>query len=323
MADLEHVRWIRRPELRRPHVIAAFTGWNDAADAASTAVKHLVENLGAAPLAEINPEEFTDFATIRPHVRLNTDSTRHIVWPTVSLWSVTSGDVDLILVLGPEPALRWKLFSEQIVGVAREYNASTFISLGALLADVPHRHETQVLGTATDQTMIDAHDLQRSRYEGPTGIVGVLNDAAHTAGFSTASLWAAVPAYAAQIPSPKAASALIERLAEIVGCDAPTMMLDAQAELYEEQIDDLISSDPSMARYLDRLENRNDDDDDDYDEDYDDEDDMPSYGVSPDQLRFEGMDDAPPLSGPLPDEPVDSDALMEEVEQFLRSQHDD
>ena len=115
MADLEHVRWIHRPELRRPHVIAAFTGWNDAADAASTAVKHLVENLGAAPLAEINPEEFTDFATIRPHVRLKTDSTRHIVWPTVSLWSVTSGDVDLILVLGPEPALRWKLFSEQIV----------------------------------------------------------------------------------------------------------------------------------------------------------------------------------------------------------------
>jgi len=322
MADLEHVRWIRRPELRRPHVIAAFTGWNDAADAASTAVKHLVENLGAAPLAEINPEEFTDFATIRPHVRLNSDSTRHIVWPTVSLWSVTSDDVDLILVLGPEPALRWKLFCEQIVGVAREYNASTLISLGALLADVPHRHETQVLGTATDQALIDAHDLQRSRYEGPTGIVGVLNDTAHSAGFSTASLWAAVPAYAAQIPSPKAASALIERLSEIVGCDAPTMMLDAQAAIYEEQIDDLISNDPSMARYLDRLENRSDDDD--YDEDdYDEDDDMPSYGVSPDQLSFEGMDDAPPLSGPLPDEPVDSDALMEEVEQFLRSQHDD
>jgi len=299
MADLEHVRWIRRPELRRPHVIAAFTGWNDAADAASTAVKHLVENLGAAPLAEISPEEFTDFATIRPHVRLNSDSTRHIVWPTVSLWSVTSDDVDLILVLGPEPALRWKLFCEQVVGVAREYNASTFISLGALLADVPHR------------------------YEGPTGIVGVLNDTAHSAGFSTASLWAAVPAYAAQIPSPKAASALIERLSEIVGCDAPTMMLDAQAALYEEQIDDLISNDPSMARYLDRLENRSDDDDDYDEDDYDEDDDMPSYGVSPDQLSFEGMDDAPPLSGPLPDEPVDSDALMEEVEQFLRSQHDD
>ena len=244
------------------------------------------------------------------------------MWPTVSLWSVTSDDVDLILVLGPEPALRWKLFCEQIVGVAREYNASTLISLGALLADVPHRHETQVLGTATDQALIDAHDLQRSRYEGPTGIVGVLNDTAHSAGFSTASLWAAVPAYAAQIPSPKAASALIERLSEIVGCDAPTMMLDAQAALYEEQIDDLISNDPSMARYLDRLENRSDDDD--YDEDdYDEDDDMPSYGVSPDQLSFEGMDDAPPLSGPLPDEPVDSDALMEEVEQFLRSQHDD
>ena len=321
MADLEHVRWIRRPALRRPHVIAAFTGWNDAADAASTAVKHLIENLSATPLAEINPEEFTDFATIRPHVRLNDQAARHIVWPTVSMWSVTSGDVDLILILGPEPALRWKLFAEQIIGVAREYNAASFVSLGALLADGPHRRDTQVLGTATDQAMIDQHDLQRSRYEGPTGIVGVLNDAAHTAGFSSASLWAAVPAYAAQVPSPKAAAALIERLAEIVGCDAPTMMLDAQTEIYEEQIDDIIAGDPSMTQYLDRLENRSDDDDD-YDDEYDDDDES-SYGVSPDQLQFEGMDDLPPLSGPLPDEPVDSDALMEEVERFLRSQHDD
>ncbi len=323
MADLEHIRWIRRPELSRPHVIAAFTGWNDAADAASTAVKHLVETMGAAPLAEINPEEFTDFATIRPLVRLDNDSARHIVWPTVSLWSVTSGDVDLILVLGPEPALRWKLFCQQIIGVAEEYKASSFVSLGALLADVPHRRSTQVLGTATDQNLIDLHDLQRSRYEGPTGIVGVLNDAAHEAGFSTASLWAAVPAYAAQVPSPKAAAALIERLAEIVGCDSPTTQLDAQSEVYEEQIDEIISSDPSMSRYIERLENSGDDDDYDEDEDEYDDDDDTLFAVSPDQLRFDGMDDAPPMSGPLPDEPVDSDALMEEVERFLRSQSED
>lgn len=312
MADLEHVRWIRRPELRRPHVIAAFTGWNDAADAASTALRTLIERLGAAPLAEIDPEEFTDFATIRPHVRLADGSTRSIVWPTVSMWSVTSNDHDLILVLGPEPALRWKLFCQQIIGVALMYKARSVISLGALLADVPHRQPTQVLGTAVDQEMIDAHDLQRSRYEGPTGIVGVLNDAAHRAELSTASLWAAVPAYAAQLPSPKAAAALIERLSEIVGCDAPTTSLDAQLDRYEEAIDQIIESDPSMASYLERLENMDDDE-------YEEEDEY-SFGDDESDDEVEASDSA---DGPINEESLDSEAFLEEVEQFLRSQHDD
>ncbi|MEY2642332.1 MAG: hypothetical protein RLZZ368_979 [Actinomycetota bacterium] len=316
MADLEHVRWIRRPELRRPHVIAAFTGWNDAADAASMALKTLIERLGAAPLAEIDPEEFTDFATIRPHVRLSDASNRHIVWPTVSMWSVSSNDQDLILVLGPEPALRWKLFCKQIIGVAQTYQAQSLISLGALLADVPHRHPTQVLGTAVDQDMIDAHDLQRSRYEGPTGIVGVLNDSAQRAGLSTASLWAAVPAYAAQLPSPKAAAALIDRLAEIVGCDAPTAVLDEQYDEYEAAIDQIIENDPSMASYLERLENM--DDEDDYEEDeysYDESDD------DDDMTPSEPSSDI--VGGPITEESLDSEAFLEEVEQFLRSQHDD
>lgn len=313
MADLEHVRWIRRPELRRPHVIAAFTGWNDAADAASMALKTLIERLGAAPLAEIDPEEFTDFATIRPHVRLSDSSNRHIVWPTVSLWSVTSNEQDLILVLGPEPALRWKLFCKQIVGVAQTYKAQNVISLGALLADVPHRHQTQVLGTAVDQDMIDAHDLQRSRYEGPTGIVGVLNDAAQRAGLITASLWAAVPAYAAQLPSPKAAAALINRLSEIIDCDAPTTVLDEQCDEYEGAIDQIIENDPSMASYLERLENMDEDEYEEEDEySYDDSDDDPDSST-----------DAELIGGPITEEAVDSEALMEEVEQFLRSQHDD
>lgn len=316
MADLEHVRWIRRPELRRPHVIAAFTGWNDAADAASMALKTLIERLGAAPLAEIDPEEFTDFATIRPHVRLSDASNRHIVWPTVSMWSVSSNDQDLILVLGPEPALRWKLFCKQIIGVAQTYQAQSLISLGALLADVPHRHPTQVLGTAVDQDLIDAHDLQRSRYEGPTGIVGVLNDSAQRAGLSSASLWAAVPAYAAQLPSPKAAAALIDRLAEIVGCDAPTAVLDEQYDEYEAAIDQIIENDPSMASYLERLENM--DDEDDYEEDeysYDESDD------DDDMTPSEPSSDI--VGGPITEESLDSEAFLEEVEQFLRSQHDD
>lgn len=304
MADLEYVRWIRRPELKRPHVVAAFTGWNDAADAASIAVKHLVESLGATPLAEIDPEEFTDFATVRPHVRLGDGQTRHIVWPTVSMWSVTTDVTDLILILGPEPALRWKTFCRQIIGVAQTYNAASIISLGALLADVPHRRPTQVIGTSSDEKLIDRHDLARSRYEGPTGIVGVLNDAASKAGIPTASLWGAVPAYAAQIPSPKAASALIERLAEIVDCDPLTLLLDTQIEQYEGQIDELISQDSNLASYLERLETMED-------EEYEDDDDF-------------GDDEELTMDTPvLSDEAVDSDALMEEVEKFLRSQRDD
>ena len=301
MSEPEHVRWIRRPQLRRPHIVAAFTGWNDAADAASGALKHLVEYMGAAPLAEIEPEEFTDFATVRPHIRLSDTAMRQIIWPTVSLWTVSDDDKDLILILGPEPALRWKLFVEQILGVAHYYEAASIVSLGALLADVPHRQPTQILGTAVDQKLIDLHDLQRSRYEGPTGIVGVLNDMAHKAGFATVSLWAAVPAYAPQVPSPKASAALIDRLSEIIDSDAPTSVLEARVERYEQQIDDLIENDPSLSRYIEQLESMVDDDDDEYDDYSDDDDD--------DDITAE--------------EVVDSDMLMEEIEGFLRGQSDD
>jgi len=307
MVEPEHVRWIRRPQLRRPHIVAAFTGWNDAADAASNAVKHLVEYMGAAPLAEIEPEEFTDFATVRPHVRLTESSQRQIIWPTVSMWTVSddNNDSDIILILGPEPALRWKYFVEQILGVARYYNVSSIITLGALLADVPHRQPTHILGTAVDENLIDLHDLQRSRYEGPTGIVGVLNDMAHRAGFDTIALWAAVPAYAPSVPSPKASAALIDRMSEIIGIDAPTSTLETRVVRYEEQIDDLIANDPSLSRYIERLENLIDDDDDDEFDDYDDDD-----------------DDVDASMAPVSDE-LDSAALMEEIEGFLRGQSDD
>lgn len=321
MAELEHVRWIRRPELRDPFVIAAFTGWNDAADAASGAVKHLVETMNATPLAEIDPEAFTDFATVRPHVRLSDIGARHIVWPTVSMWTVSTPKRDLILVLGPEPALQWKTFAQQIIGVANEYGASTVLSLGALLADVPHRRPTQVLGTAVDQAAIDRYDLQRSQYEGPTGIVGVLGDASHRAGMSSVALWAAVPAYAAQIPSPKASLALVEKISELLDVDLPSTPLSELVEHYDDQVEQLINSDASLSRYLERIENMDEDDEFEYDEDddieilIDDDDDEARNELPP--------DDRPRDDTPLPDGPVDSDALMEEVERFLRSQSDD
>ena len=192
-----------QPTLHRPIVIAAFTGWNDAGDAASNSVRHLIEAWNAQPLAEIDPEEFTDFATVRPHVRLIDGMTRSIVWPTVGLWSASTPGGDVILVLGPEPALRWRSFSQQVIGAAMKHEASMLLTLGALLADVPHSRPVQLMGTATDQSIIDRFDLQRVRYEGPTGIVGVLHEAASHTDLSSASLWAAVPAYASQVPSPE------------------------------------------------------------------------------------------------------------------------
>jgi proteasome assembly chaperone (PAC2) family protein len=288
-------------------LIAAFTGWNDAGDAASSSVRHLVEAWGAAPLAEIDPEEFTDFATVRPHVRLDAERHRSIVWPTVGVWSASTPGGDVILMLGPEPALRWRLFTEQIIAIAQEYDVSLVLTLGALLADVPHTRPVQLIGTATDQVLIDRYDLQRSRYEGPTGIVGVLHDACTNADLPSASLWAAVPAYASQVPSPKAALALVERSCEILGTPGPIARLQSEAEAYDARVTAFVADDTDLIGYVARLENLSDsgelDDDDEFFDD-DDEDDV--------------------VGGELADdEPVDSDELMAEVERFLRDQGTD
>jgi len=165
---MDHLRWMAQPTLHRPTIIAAFTGWNDAGDAASNSVRHLIEAWNAQPLAEIDPEEFTDFATVRPHVRLTNNLTRHIVWPTVGLWHASTPGCDVILVLGPEPAMRWRTFSEQIIGVAKQYNASLVLTLGALLADVPHTRDAPVTGSATDPDLIE----QLGHWVGEGGQVG-------------------------------------------------------------------------------------------------------------------------------------------------------
>jgi len=302
---MEHVRWLARPTLRRPVVVAAFTGWNDAGDAASNSVRHLVESWSATPLAEIDPEEFTDFATVRPHVRLDADRRRNIVWPTVGLWSASTPGGDVILVLGPEPALRWKMFIEQIAGVAVEMGSSMLLTLGALLAEVPHTRDVRLMGTATDETVIDRFGLQRSNYEGPTGIVGVLHDACAAHDLPSASLWAAVPAYASQMPSPKASLALVERTCEILGCPAPTAGLVDAAHEYDSRVTSFVEDDSELTGYVARLESMADAGELDEDDDEDDDDDA--------------------VGGELADDTaaeVDSDDLMAEVERFLRDQGD-
>jgi proteasome assembly chaperone (PAC2) family protein len=301
---MEHVRWLADPEqvtVTDPVIVAAFTGWNDAGDAASTALRTLIETSGATALAEIDPEAFTDFATVRPHVRLDQHRNRSIVWPTVGVWAASLPGTDVILVLGPEPALQWRRFCEQLVGVARRMGATMGLTLGALLADVPHTRPTQIIGTATDDALNDRFDLERSRYEGPTGIVGVLHEAWSRSGLPTAGLWAAVPGYASQLQSPRAAMALIERACSMMGTPAPVSRLAVLVGDYDAKVAALIADDDDLVTYVGRLEEMVDEmgaEGDDYDDsdDADDEDD--------DALE--------------PFDAADPDVLAAEVEQFLR-----
>ena len=312
---MEHVRWLAKPKLRRPMLIAAFTGWNDAGDAASNSVRHLVEAWHAQPLAEIDPEEFTDFATVRPHVRLTPEQKRTIVWPTVGLWSASTPGGDVILALGPEPALRWRLFTEQLVGIAQRFEVSMVLTLGALLADVPHTRPVQLIGTATENEIIERFDLQRSRYEGPTGIVGVLHDSCSKADLASASLWAAVPAYASQVPSPKASLALVERACEMLGTPGPTAQLQGEAQEYDARVSTFVADDGDLMGYVARLESLADSGqlvDDDY---------FADAGADDDDSE----DDT--VGGELTEETtevvateVNSEELMAEVERFLRDQ---
>ena len=297
---MDHVRWMAQPTLHRPTIIAAFTGWNDAGDAASNSVRHLIEAWKAQPLAEIDPEEFTDFATVRPHVRLDAGMTRSIVWPTVGLWSASTPGGDVIMLLGPEPSLRWRLFGEQVMAVAGKFEATMLLTLGALLADVPHSRPVQLMGTATDQAMIERFDLQRSRYEGPTGIVGVLHDAASRTDLPSASLWAAVPAYASQVPSPKAALALVERTCEMLGCPASTARLVSDAGEYDARVSAFVGDDDELIGYVSRLESLADSGE--LDDDDDDEVEEAVASEVTDESR------------------LNSDELMAEVERFLRDQ---
>ena len=301
MTTMNQVRWLSKPVLKNPTIVAAFTGWNDAADAASNAVRNLVEGWGALPLAEIDPEEFTDYATIRPHVRLKEGGTRNIVWPTVGLWHVSGAGGDVILMLGPEPSLKWRLFSEQILSIAEHFGTTMMLTLGALLADVPHTRPVQIIGTAIDTDLVERFNLQRSRYEGPTGIVGVLHDACSQASLPSAALWAAVPAYASQVPSPKASLSLMRRSCEIIGTPAPVATVMNLIERYEEQVNSLVSDDEDLVAYVERLETMSDNG-----MNLDDE-------VDDDQLQFDFATDKM-------DEESGAATLMDEVEQFLRDQ---
>ena len=248
------------PELNRPVMVAAFRGWNDAGDAASFAAEHLQRVWGAVAIASIDPETFFDFQDTRPQVELADGVTRKITWPAneFSAARLHNSPRDVIVLVGTEPNLRWKSFAGLVVSVAQRFGVELVITLGALLADVPHSRPVPVTGTAVDQELIDRLGLQRSRYEGPTGIVGVLHDSLALAGISSASLWAAVPHYLAVTPNPKAALALVHETVRIVGWPAEVDDLERASAAYETRVSEMVSSDDDVTAYVKLLEDRTD-----------------------------------------------------------------
>ncbi|HEV8459665.1 MAG TPA: PAC2 family protein [Gaiellaceae bacterium] len=255
---MSELHYESRPSLERPVLIAAFRGWNDGGQGASLAGAYLARAWAAQEFATIDPENFYDFQATRPMVSLVDGYTRKIEWPENSFLHapLPGGRRDAIILLGVEPNLRWRTFADLITGLAQEFSVDLVITLGSLLADVPHTRPSPVTGSATDPELIDQLGLQASRYEGPTGMVGVLHDSCARAGLKSASLWAAVPHYVSLTPSPRAAKALVDRLADLLDADVDTKELDEAADSYAQQVSEAVATDEETSAYVADLEQR-------------------------------------------------------------------
>jgi proteasome assembly chaperone (PAC2) family protein len=248
------------PQLRSPILVAAFAGWNDAAGAATAALEAVAMSVNAEPVAQIDPEEFFDFQMSRPTIRLTEGQTREIDWPKNALYAarVPAADRDLVLVSGIEPNMRWRGFARALLDAAERLQVEMVVTLGALLADVPHTRPVPITGLASDPKLVDRLGLSRSSYEGPTGIVGVLHDACRRRGLTSASLWAAVPHYVAAVPNPKATLALLQRLDDFTGLEVDTSELEDAIERYERQVNRAVSANPEIEELVQRLEEEQD-----------------------------------------------------------------
>jgi len=247
------------PKLRHPRVVAAFRGWNDAGGAASLAAGYLRSVTDAERFAVIDSEPFVDYQQTRPTVSMVDGDVRSVEWPVTEVFA--SPDHDLMIVLGTEPNMRWRAFSDSIVDLARRYRSELVITMGALLADTPHTRPVPVSASASDPDLMERHGLVRSTYEGPTGIVGILHDSCSRAGLVSASLWAATPHYISAAPNPQAALALLERLAELAGTPAGSPELERAASEYQLRVASAIADDPDVAGYVEQLEQAADRDD--------------------------------------------------------------
>ncbi len=250
------VIWRDRPQLRAPVMVCAFKGWNDAGEAASAAVSFINDRFESNEVARLDPEEFYDFTAVRPTVRLTDGTTREIDWPENTVWAapVPGAEGDLVTFRGVEPSLRWRRFTDNVISVARELNVRKVITIGALLADVPHTRPVSITGIASDDDLLTRLGYDRTSYEGPTGIVGVLHHAFAEAGLPSASLWASVPHYVAAAPNPKAALALIRSFEGVAGIAVDALDLEQSAEEYQRQVDAAVATDPDVKSFVERLE---------------------------------------------------------------------
>ncbi len=249
--------WESRPDgLRAPALLCAFTGWNDAGDAASTALQFIGSSLGATRFARIDPEEFYDFQATRPMIRLLEGKSREIEWPEVEVYAarVPRAPRDLILLQGPEPSLRWRMFMQQIIDLSEALGVQMVVTLGALQDEVPHTRPVQITGFASDEGLVARLGLQSSNYEGPTGITGAILAACQDSGLPCASLWASVPHYIAAAPNPKAALALVRKLEGLVGVSVDAQELESDAGRYESQVSAAVAQDPDVQAFVERLE---------------------------------------------------------------------
>ncbi|PPJ15741.1 carboxylate--amine ligase [Nocardia nova] len=248
------------PTLRDPVLVAAFEGWNDAADAASGAVEHLELIWDAEPLAELDSEDYYDYQVNRPTVRQVDGVTREIQWPstTLSVCSPPGSERDIVLLHGIEPNMRWRAFCSDIIELIEQLQVTTVVILGALLADTPHTRPVPVTGTAYSKEAAEQFSLEQTRYEGPTGITGVLQDACVRAGVPAISFWAAVPHYVSQPPNPKATIALLRRVEDVLDIEVPLGELPAQAEDWEAAVDEMTEGDEEVTEYVRSLEERGD-----------------------------------------------------------------
>ncbi len=248
------------PDRRVTIMLAAFEGWNDAGEAASDALRFVGRYLGSEKISTIDADEFYDFQFTRPMIKRNAAGQRRIKWPTtkISRAAVPNSNIDLILVHGVEPSYKWRAYTAELVSSARELKVDCIVLVGALLADVPHSRPIPVTVTSDDDLVRESLDVEPSTYEGPIGIVGVLAEVGLLADIPTLSLWAAVPHYVGQSPSPKAQLALLNRLEELLQVSLETQLLSEESEAWERGVDELATEDPEVAAYVRQLEEAKD-----------------------------------------------------------------
>ena len=246
------------PELTAPVLVGAFEGWNDAGDGATSGVEHLELIWDAKPLAAIDPDDYYDFQVNRPTVSLVDGVSRRIEWPTTrfSVCRPPGAANDVVLMRGVEPNMRWRGFTEEILDVIRELGVHTVVLLGALLSDTPHTRPTPVTGSSYDLASAERWGLEQSRYEGPTGILGILQDACVRAGIPAISFWAAIPHYVSQPPNPKATLALLHRVEEVLDVEVPLANLPEQADEWQKLVDEMANEDDDVTEYVRSLEER-------------------------------------------------------------------